>query len=305
LRIVTLLPSATEIVCALGLADQLVGVSHSCDYPASVRKLPAMTSTSVPTTESSDVIDEYVRGHLADNAALYELDMQALAAAAPDFIVSQALCDVCAVSTGDVLAALDSLPTRPQLIDLEPNTLDDVLDDCARVGQALGCGQAGRSLVDELQGRRSAVAERTAKIAPEDRPRIAFLEWLMPPFNGGHWNPELVALAGGLDVLGSPGAPSRSLDWHRIAAREPDILFVACCGFARDRALEDLRGVLDQEICRSLPAVKTGRVYVADGDAYFSRPGPRLLDGLEIMAHAFHPEVHAVSKHGSCDAVSI
>ena len=303
MRIVTLLPSATEIVCALGLADSLVGVSHSCDYPPGIRKLPTMTSTSVPHNESSDVIDSYVRSHLTDNAALYDLDMQALAAAAPDFIISQALCDVCAVSTGDVVAALGSLPTRPRLVDLEPNTLDDVLDDCARVGKTLGCGRAAEKLLDELRERRRLVAGRTAKISQEERPNVAFLEWLMPPFNGGHWNSELVALAGGIDRLGAPGEPSSSRTWDKVAAIEPEILFIACCGLSKDRALEDIHRVLEQEVCRSLPAVKAGRVFVADGNAYFSRPGPRLLDGLEMMAHAFHPNIHPASIHGSCDPV--
>ena len=303
MRIVTLLPSATEIVCALGLTDSLVGVSHSCDFPPGVRNLPAMTFTSVPHAESSDVIDSAVRGHLADNAALYELDLQALVAAAPDFIISQALCDVCAVSTGDVIAALDSLPSQPELVDLEPNTLDEVLDDVARVGKTLGCGGLADKLLDEMRTRRSVVAERTSMIGREERPKVAFLEWLVPPFNGGHWNPELVALAGGIDLLGAPGEPSYSLTWDKIATSMPDILFIACCGFPKDRALEDIRSVLNQEICRSMPAVETGKVFVADGNAYFSRPGPRLLDGLEMMAHAFHPTIHPPSKQGSCDTV--
>lgn len=305
MRIVTLLPSATEIVCALGFQDRLVGVSHSCDFPPGVSDLPVMTSTNVPHTERSDVIDEYVRGDLEDNAALYELDMQALAAAAPDFIVSQALCDVCAVPTGDVVAALDTIPSKPKLIDLEPNTLDEVLDDCLRVGASLGCGAKAEDVVDELRSRRSVVAARTAGIDHDDRPHVAFLEWLMPPFNGGHWNPELVALAGGIDQLGSPGKPSFSLTWEKIAASEPDVIFVACCGFSKERALEDIRTVLSQPICLSMPAVRSGKVFVADGNAYFSRPGPRLLDGLEMMAHALHPDFHPASVLGSCDKVAL
>ncbi len=303
MRIVTLLPSATEIVCALGFQDRLVGVSHSCDFPPGVRDLPVMTSTNVPHTERSDVIDEYVRGHLEDNAALYDLDMQALAAAAPDFIVSQALCDVCAVSTGDVVAALDTIPSKPKLIDLEPNTLDEVLDDCLRVGASLGCGAKAEEIVDELRSRRCVVAERTAAIDHDDRPHVAFLEWLMPPFNGGHWNPELVALAGGIDQLGSPAKSSVPLTWAKIAASEPDVIFVACCGFSKERALEDIRTVLSQPICQSMHAVTSGKVFVADGNAYFSRPGPRLLDGLEMMAHALHPDLHPASALGSCDKV--
>ena len=305
MRIVTLLPSATEIVCALGLEDKLVGVSHSCDYPAAVEKLPVMTSTSVPYTESSDVIDTFVRGHLSSNAALYDLDIPALVAAAPDFIISQALCDVCAVSTGDVLVALESLPSKPELVDLKPNTLDEVLDDCSRVGASLDAGVPAEDLLDDLKTRRAAVAARTAKIIQVERPKVAFLEWLMPPFNGGHWNPELVALAGGINLLGAPGEPSYSLSWEKVAAAEPDILFIACCGFTKDRAIEDLQRVLTQDICQAIPAVQSGKVFVADGHAYFSRPGPRLIDGLEMMAHAFHPTIHPPSEHGTCDSVRV
>lgn len=303
MRIVTLLPSATEIVCALGLEDKLVGISHSCDYPPSVRRLPVVTSTLVPYTAGSDVIDSFVRDHLTENTALYELDMQALEAAAPDVIISQALCDVCAVSTGDVLSALDSLPSRPTLIDLEPNTLDEVFDDCVRVGHSLGHRNAASRLLHDLRTRRSMIAERTASIAQDERPKVAFLEWLMPPFNGGHWNPEMVALAGGIDLLGAPGQPSYSMTWDHVVASEPDVLFIACCGFSKDRTLDDIRKLAESESWNCIPAVANGKVFVADGNAHFSRPGPRLMDGLEIMAHALHPDVHPVSTFGSCYAV--
>ncbi|MDX1404192.1 MAG: ABC transporter substrate-binding protein [Woeseiaceae bacterium] len=297
----TLLPSATEIVCALGLQDYLVGVSHSCNYPPAVANLPAMTSTRVPGDRSSKEIDDYVRGHLTSNSALYDLDLAALEAAAPDVVVSQALCDVCAVATGDVLGAIESLPSKPQLIDLEPNTLDEVLDDCLRVGTMLGQAVRGEALVRELRERLATVAERSAQLADDQRPKVAFLEWLEPPFNGGHWNPELVQIAGGVDVLGNPGKPSVSLSWAEVAACEPDVMFVACCGFDQARALEDLQRVAQQEPCRSMAAA--ARLFVADGDAYFSRPGPRLVDGLEIMAHALHPQLHPPAAHGECTAV--
>lgn len=292
MRIVTLLPSATEIVCALGLGDKLVGVSHSCNYPPHVRNIPRVTRTNVPSAAASDVIDEFVRGHLTQHTALYELDMVALREAAPDFIVSQGLCDVCAVSTGDVLAALDLLPSRPKLIDLTPNTLDDVLNDCARVGNELGQKDSAARLLGHMLRQCEIIGERSAEIPVERRPRVAFLEWLMPPFNGGHWNPELVHLAGGIDLFGKPGKPSTGMTWDHVLAGKPERLVIACCGFSKERALEDIKHLQDCEIWRQLPAVVDGNVFVADGDAYFSRPGPRLLDGLQLMAHWFHPNVH-------------
>ena len=259
-----------------------------------------MTSTRVPYMEASDVIDDFVRDHLTGHEALYDLDIEALERAAPDIIVSQALCDVCAVATGDVMVALDSLPSRPRVIDLEPETLDDVIDDCRRVGEQIGNRQSGVRLSEALKLRRSVVASRTASIPQADRPKVAFLEWLLPPFNGGHWNPEIVALAGGIDVLGAAGKPSSTLDWEQVAAAQPDVLFIACCGYDQERALEDVGKLADNPIFMDLPATRASRIYIADGNYFFSRPGPRLLDGLEIMAHALHPDVHPVSPFGSC-----
>lgn len=289
-----MLPSATEIVCALGLEDHIVAVSHSCNFPAKVCDLPRVTSTRVPYRESSAAIDGYVRNHLSgsSNDALYDLDLYQLQRAKPDFVVSQALCDVCAVSTGDVLSAIQSLPSRPELIDLEPNTLDDVIDDIVRVGKCLGTIESARYLTADLIERRKRVATRTQSIPEAQRPRVAFLEWLYPPFNGGHWNPELVELAGGIDLLGSPGQPSSTQNWAEIVAAAPDVLLIACCGFRIERALEDIDRISQTDEWQALPAVRNGRVYVMDGNAYFSCPGPRLLDGLEIVAHALHPDVH-------------
>ncbi|TCO78202.1 cobalamin-binding protein [Chromatocurvus halotolerans] len=299
MRIVSLLPSATEIVCALGLQQHLVGVSHGCNHPPGVDTLPRMTSTRVPYNADSDEIDAYVRNHLGDNSALYDLDMAALEAARPDVVVSQALCDVCAVATGDVRDAIRSLPGAPQLIDLTPNSLADVFDDIFRVGDATGSQARARSLVASLRARRDQVAERSERIVRADRPRVMFFEWLLPPFSGGHWNPELVTLAGGEDLLGSPGAPSRTLDWQTVSDASPDLAFVACCGFTIDRALADIAALGDNPAWLSLPAVQSQRLYVADGNAYFSSPGPRLLDGLELMAHALHPAVHPRPEKGS------
>lgn len=299
MRIVTLLPSATEIVCALGMGDRLVGVSHSCSYPAYAQQLPRMTSTRVPFEAESNEIDEFVRDHLDAQDALYDLDLEALAAAKPDVVVSQALCDVCAVATGEVDEAICALPNAPTLIDLTPNTLADVFADIARVGAALDAGPRANELLQELRDRTERIAERSASLDDSDRPGVAFLEWLMPPFNGGHWNPELVEMAGGRDLLGSSGLPSRTLDWQQITDAAPEVLFIACCGFTQERAMRDVEQVQRLPAWTALPAVQRNRVYVADGDAYFASPGPRLVDGLEIMAHALHPQIHPPPQHGA------
>jgi len=294
-----MLPSATEIVCALGLQESLVGVSHGCNYPPGVAALPRMTSTRVPYDAPSSTIDDYVREHLGDNTALYDLDLEALAAARPDIVVSQALCDVCAVATGDVRDAIRALPGGPALVDLTPNSLSDVLQDILRVGDATGAQAAARRLVGQLEARRDRVAERSAALEPSERPGVAFFEWLQPPFSGGHWNPELVALAGGRDLLGNPGHPSRTLEWGAVTAAAPDVAFVACCGFTIERAMTDVAAMQGHPAWQGLPAVQSGRLYVADGNAYFSSPGPRLIDGLELMAHALHPVVHPAPQHGA------
>lgn len=276
----------------MGCEAQLVGVSHSCNYPPSVLRLPNLTSTRVPVDSSSDSIDRFVREHLVSNDALYDLDLCSLEKAAPDLVVSQALCDVCAVSTGDVVLALQSLNSRPELIDLEPNTLDDVFDDIERVAMALGVEDRGGSLLASLRRRRDRVAELTQGIPQHERPRVAFLEWLMPPFNGGHWNPELISLAGGIDTLGSHGKPSATTSWAAVGAADPDVVVIACCGLIPERTRQDLQSLASDESWRGLAAVQAGRVIVVDGNAYFSSPGPRLIDGLEIVAHALHPDVH-------------
>lgn len=282
----------------MGLGEQLVGVSHSCRFPAPVASLPKMTRTHVPFDQDSITIDAYVREHLTGHEALYELELDRLEAAKPDVVISQALCDVCAVATGDVTEAIRSLPGQPRLIDLTPNTLDDVFDDIFRVGIELGAGAAAVELLNTLRERRDRIASRTATIPDSDRPRVAFLEWLLPPFNGGHWNPELVTLAGGVDLLGAHGKPSSTQRWSGLVELKPEVLFIACCGFTIDRAMDDVRAVSRNEAWHELPAVRDDRVYLTDGNAYFSSPGPRLIDGLEIMAHVLHTTVHTAPYAG-------
>ncbi len=292
MRIVSLLPSATEIVCALGLEESLVGVTHECDYPIFVKGLPKVTQTLIPEDASSRQIDDLVRERLRTNKALYTLNMQILEALRPDLLVTQALCDVCAVAEEEVNAANCSLPGRPRVINLEPVTLDDALECLTLVGGATGRENAASTIVKNLRRRICAIAARSDVIPKERRPRVAFLEWIDPLFNAGHWNPMLIELAGGIDVLGNAGQPSRTTSWRNLVDSRPDVLFIACCGYSAERTLQDTSILEQHPGWEDLPCVRSGRVYVTDGNAYFSRPGPRLIDGLEIMARALHPEIH-------------
>ncbi|QUW04373.1 cobalamin-binding protein [Chloracidobacterium validum] len=286
-RIVSLLPSATEIICALGLEPQLVGVTHECDYPPVVRDLPKVTHTLIPTDASSLDIDRLVRERLQSARALYTLDLPTLEALRPDVIVTQALCDVCAVAEEEVKAAACVLPGTPRVVNLEPQSLAEVFASLHQVAEAVGCQSVASQVVARLEARVAAVAERAAGVPY--RPRVALLEWLHPPFSCGHWSPELVALAGGEEVLGRAGVPSRTLSWEEVVAAQPEVVFVACCGFSVERTLADLDQLADHPAWQALPAVRQGRVYVTDGSHYFSRPGPRLVESLEILAHALQP----------------
>jgi iron complex transport system substrate-binding protein len=290
MRIVSLLPSATETVCALGLESALVGITHECDFPPGVRDLPAVTRTRIPAGASSAEIDRLVREQLQQAPALYALDRDALAALRPDLIVTQALCDVCAVAEAEVQAAACALPGSPRVLNLEPQDLEGVFDAIRRVAVAAGVADRGEEVVRGLRARVEAVSARAARMPR--RPRVAILEWLDPPFSSGHWSPELVALAGGDEVLGRAGDRSRTLTWDEVAAAGPEVVLIACCGFDVARTLQDVPALAAIPAWRGLPAVRSGRVYVTDGNAYFSRPGPRLVDSLEILAHALDPAVH-------------
>ena len=277
MRIASLLPSATEIVCALGLGERLVAVSHECDWPAAaVAGVPRVTSSLIPADASSAEIDALVRERVAGRRPLYRLDGDALAAAGPDLIVTQALCDVCAVDEAEVARVAASLPNRPAVVTLEPTTLGGVFDAIAAVAAAAGVD--GSTVVDGLRRRVAAVA------VPARQPTVVFLEWLDPPFCGGHWNPELVALAGGRELLGRAGEPSRRVTWADVAAADPDVIAVAPCGFELDRSRAEVDGMAGRTEWSSLRAVRAGRVLTFDGSAYFNRPGPRLIDSLERLA---------------------
>jgi len=302
MKIVSLLPSATEIICLLGLRDQLVGVTHECDFPNGVQTLPSVTRSFIPADATSHEIDAAVRAQVQSQLALYSLDVEKLEELQPDLIVTQALCDVCAVSEEEVRSAACALPTNPNVVNLEPMSLEEVFESILIVGRAANCEQRAEQEVEQLRTRVDNVVSRSQEIV--DRPKVAFLEWIDPLFCGGHWNPELVRLAGGDDCIGTAGTVSRTVAWDDIAAADPDVLFIACCGFDIDRAKQDLSILKNSPGWDDLKSVQQKRVYLADGSAYFNRPGPRLVDSLELLAHALHPNVHPLPENlTACECV--
>jgi iron complex transport system substrate-binding protein len=282
LRVASLLPSATEIVRALGLESSLVAVSHSCDFPGRVQALPRATSTRVPKDASSREIDEVVRGCLRRGESLYQLDEALLDRLRPDLIVTQSLCEVCAIGPDEVGRAIPTLGRRPTVITLEPHTLEEVFGGILTVGAALGRTTEAAALVRRLRHRVSAVKGRAAR--RRHSPRVAFLEWADPLICGGHWNPELVELAGGRDGLGRAGERSRAVDWEDLVAWQPEVLVLACCGFDEARGREELELLRRRPGFVKLPCARSGRIHVMDGVRLFSRPGPSLVESLERLA---------------------
>lgn len=297
MRIISLLPSATEIVAALNLTDQLVGITHECDFPAEVVGLPVVTRTRLSASSSSADIDEQVRNQLADSEALYTLDESAVADLRPDLIVTQTLCDVCAVSDRAVGAAIERLPQRPEVLYLEPTRFEDVLNDVRTVALAAGVPDRADHVLGRLRQRVSAVQAAVAHRA--STPRVAVLEWIDPLFSSGHWTPELVSLAGGEEPLSRAGDRSRTLDVRTVVDAQPEVILLACCGYSVERTLADVPRLLEQLSGHSVPAIDQNRVFAIDGHAFFSRPGPRLVDSLEMLAAALHPECFA-GRDGQC-----
>jgi iron complex transport system substrate-binding protein len=290
MKIVSLLPSATELVCGLGLQDQLVGLSHECDYPPSVVGLPIVTSSRIPEGLPSGEIDKLVTDQLKNDEALYDLIMEPLVALEPDLIVTQALCDVCAVSGNDVARAIGSLPGNPKVVNLEPICLEDVLDTVDLLAQAADCVEQGKAYRAELQNRINLVSARSKAIT--NRPRVALLDWLEPLFDGGHWSPEIIDLAGGTPCFGAKQEPSQRRSWDQLIEAKPDYIFIALCGFNVERSMQDVEQFLASENFIRLQKLCSTKVFLVDGNAYFSRPGPRLVDALEIMANGLHPDIH-------------
>ena len=282
MRIASLVPSATEALFRLGLGDQVVAVTHECDHPEEVLGLPHLTRSVIPPGLEPGEIDARVREVTGRGDPLYELDEQALAQLAPDLIVTQALCAVCAVSYEDVRAVAESLGSRPAVISLDPKTLGEVLDDLVELAEATGDCDRGERLRAALQARLDRVREA---VAGAPRPRVLTLEWLDPPYTGGHWVPEMVEIAGGTSVAGEPGHDSRSTTWEALAGVQADVAVAMPCGLYVDEAA-------DQALRRSeaLDSLAAERVYAVDAAASFSRPGPRLVDGVELLAHLLHPE---------------
>jgi iron complex transport system substrate-binding protein len=290
MRIASLVPSATEMLFALGLGDSVVAVTHECDHPPEANARPRLTRSVIPEGLPPGEVDAAVREVTGEGRALYELDEPTLARLGVDLIVTQALCAVCAVSFDDVRAVAERLPSRPRVISLDPETLGEVLDDLITLGQAAGGREAAADLRVQLEERLDRVRVAVAGASPRDgvpphRPRTVGLEWLDPPFAGGHWVPEMIELAGGADPLGEPGRSSRTVSWEEVRAARPEVVVVMPCGLYADEALEQAL-----EYRSELEAVRAERVLAVDAAASFSRPGPRLVDGVELLAHLLHPD---------------
>lgn len=290
MRIVSLIPNGTEIVYLLGLGDRLVGVSHECDYPPEARAKPVLIRPILEAeTLPSAEIDRRIAERRRSGEPIYLLDPELLARAAPDLILTQELCDVCAVGARDVAVAAARLPRRPEILTLDPRTLWDVVKDVQRVAQATGTTEQAREVVAGLRRRIEAVAER-AREAPR-RPRVACLEWLDPLYTAGHWIPEMVELAGGVDILGARAVPSVRVAWEKVREARPEILILMPCGFEIPRTLKELDSLTERLGFGDLPAVRADQVWAVNGHAYYNRSGPRLVEGLEYLAQIFHPEL--------------
>lgn len=297
-RVVSLIASSTEIVCALGFEGLLVGRSHECDYPESVKRLPACTGPKFVPDGTSYEIDQRVKAILQEGLSVYRVDGEKLRVLAPDVIITQDHCEVCAVSLRDVEAAVcDWLGSRPLVVSLRPDSLADVWAGIRRVAEALGAPERGHELVARLKARMAGVAER-ARVLPE-RPRVACIEWIEPLMACGNWMPELVAMAGGVNLFGEAGKHSPVMEWEELRAGDPDVIIVLPCGFDLERTRREMPGLAGRPGWSELPAVRAGRVYLADGNQYFNRPGPRLAESLEILAEILHPQAFRFGHEGT------
>lgn len=287
-RIVSLIASATEIACALGMEDCLVGRSHECDFPPSVQRLPVCTEPKFDVHGSSRQIDERVKSILLDATSVYRVHADVLKELRPDVILTQTQCEVCAVSARDVEGALcDWLGTRPRVVALAPNALADVWDDIQRVADALDVSARGQPLVRQLKARMDDIAAQ-ARALP-DKPTVACLEWLDPLMAAGNWMPELVEMAGGVNLFGTAGKHSPWLEWRELRQRDPEVIIALPCGFDLARTRAEMAVLQRHAVWTALRAVQTGRVFVTDGNQFFNRPGPRLVESLEILWEILHP----------------
>ncbi len=289
MRIVSLLPSATEIVYALGLEDSLCAVTSDCDYPPTAKEKPVASSSalSLDADTAPRVIDDLVRGSVSNGDSIYRLDRVLIQQLQPEVILAQDLCRVCAVPSGHVTEALDVIGCSAQVISLDPHSLDEVISGIEVVGHATGTRDRATKLAGELRARVRDVVNRTTD---RSRPRTLALEWADPPFIGGHWVPEMIRLAGGSDVMGFEGDPSTRVSWEDIRAAAPEVIVFMPCGYGLEEAVAQARDLYDIDAFATTPAARHGAVFAVDSSSYFSRPGPRLVQGLEILAWTLHPE---------------
>jgi iron complex transport system substrate-binding protein len=298
MRIVSLLPSATEIVCALGLSDSLVGRSHECDFPPEVTRLPALTAPRFNPEGDSAEVDRRVKSILQNALSVYRVDADQLMALRPDVIVTQSQCEVCAVSENELTAALAQWmgTASPEIVSLRAASLNGVLADIERVASVLGVEQAGAQVTASIRERIGRIAQRAASAAT--RPSVATIEWIDPLMSGGNWMPELIEMAGGLNLFGQAGQHSPWIKFEQLGEANPDVIFVSPCGFGIDRSFEELAALGRNSAWAGLSAVKNQRVFVADGNHYFNRPGPRLVESLEMLAEILHPELFSFGHQG-------
>jgi len=297
-KIVSLIPSATEIVCALGLEENLVGRSHECDFPESVKNLPVCSEANFPDNLSSQDIDIKVKEILADALSVYTVNREQIKDLAPDVVITQAQCEVCAVSLKEVEQALENyLDKQTRIISLQPNSLDDIFNDIKTVADALDATAAGDTLLEELNERVDIIRHKLKYI--ESKPTVACVEWLEPLMVSGNWIPELVTIAGGSSVLAEAGKHSPYIQWEQIQAQDSDIIIAMPCGFSIERTLKEMNILLQQPGFAELKAVKNNRLYIADGNQYFNRPGPRIVDSIEILAEIIHPKQFIFGYEGN------
>jgi iron complex transport system substrate-binding protein len=289
MRICSLLPSATEIVFALGRGDWLVGITHECDYPPEASGIPRVTASNIPEGLSSEEIDRMVSSNLATQGTLYELNQALLEELAPDVILTQRLCDVCAVAFDKVQEVAKNLPSRPRVVNLEPHCLEDILENIRLVGSFVQAAENAEELIAASQERIAAIRRNTETL--NYRPRVFCMEWANPPYCGGHWMKKLVEIAGGTDDLANAGRPSQRIEWSRVLEFAPEVMVLTCCGYKLSRVIQEAGTLASLEGFDQLPAVQGNRVYATNGSDYFSRPGPRIIDSLEILAHLVHPEI--------------
>jgi len=289
-RIVSFLPSATEMACALGLGDQLVGITHECDYPSEVEGKPVVVRNVLPIEQMSQPeIDAAVAQRMRDGLSLYQVDEKLLQELAPDIIMTQDLCQVCAPSGSEVTEALNLLPKKPQILWLTPKSLEEIFDNLRELGGATGRLKEAEKLIVAGRVRLEKLASATRNLS--HRPRVFCMEWLDPVYCSGHWTPEMVEIAGGVDALSRKGADSVRIPWDDVLAWAPEVLIVTPCGFNLDKVIEQSQQLIDYSGWSELPAVRERRVYAVDANSYFARPGPRVVEGTELLAHLIHPKL--------------